>query len=220
MTEAEWLACNDPARMIDHLGWRLTERQARHFAVACCRLVWQEFRDERVRRIVEVADRFARGQATRKERLAAEVEAYHIYADTTPHGAYALSHGVIPTPEPFPDIAAALAVSERPGLAYLFAFESELRLAATRAEQAQILRDVVAWPGRPIIIRSSWLTPSVRELAQAVEHDDDFGRLPILGDALEEAGCEDRRILQHCRAENRHVPGCWLVRELCEAMAR
>ena len=40
----------------------------------------------------------------------------------------------------------------------------------------------------------------------------DFGAMPILADALQDAGCEDAAILDHCRDANGvHVRGCWVV---------
>ena len=36
-------------------------------------------------------------------------------------------------------------------------------------------------------------------------------RLPILADALEDAGCGDVDILAHLRGPGPHVRGCWAV---------
>ena len=41
--------------------------------------------------------------------------------------------------------------------------------------------------------------------------DREFGRLPVLADALEEAGCTTEAILSHCRQPGEHVRGCWVV---------
>ena len=39
----------------------------------------------------------------------------------------------------------------------------------------------------------------------------EFGAMPILADALQDAGCEDEQILMHCRdATAPHVRGCWV----------
>ena len=39
-----------------------------------------------------------------------------------------------------------------------------------------------------------------------------FERLPILADALEEAGCDNAEMLGHCREQARvHVRGCWVL---------
>jgi hypothetical protein len=39
----------------------------------------------------------------------------------------------------------------------------------------------------------------------------DFSALPILADALQDAGCDDEDVLNHCRVERVHVRGCWVV---------
>ena len=49
------------------------------------------------------------------------------------------------------------------------------------------------------------------KFAQAIYDDRDFDRLPILADALEEAGCTNADILAHCRQPGEHVRGCWVV---------
>jgi hypothetical protein len=55
------------------------------------------------------------------------------------------------------------------------------------------------------------LTPTVTALAEAIYADRAFDRMPVLADALEEAGCSDDQILSHCRGEGPHVRGCWVV---------
>jgi hypothetical protein len=58
---------------------------------------------------------------------------------------------------------------------------------------------------------ASWLTSTVTSLAQAIYTDRAFDRLPILADALEDAGCTNQDILAHCRQPGEHVRGCWVV---------
>ena len=50
-----------------------------------------------------------------------------------------------------------------------------------------------------------------RALAGAIYDERAFDRLPVLGDALEDAGCADAAILAHCRGPGEHVRGCWVV---------
>jgi hypothetical protein len=57
-----------------------------------------------------------------------------------------------------------------------------------------------------------WERGSVAELAQTIYDKRAFERLPVLADALEEAGCHDKVLLQHCRQQGQvHVRGCWLL---------
>jgi hypothetical protein len=74
-----------------------------------------------------------------------------------------------------------------------------------------LIRDIIANPFHPITVNPSWLTRTVVGLAQAIYTDRAFDRLPILADALEEAGCTDADILAHCRGPGPHVRGCWVV---------
>jgi hypothetical protein len=57
----------------------------------------------------------------------------------------------------------------------------------------------------------AWNDGIVPKLAQAIYDDRVFDRLPILADALEEAGCTNADILNHCRQPGEHVRGCWVV---------
>jgi hypothetical protein len=82
------------------------------------------------------------------------------------------------------------------------------------AVQAHLLRDVVGNPFRPATLDPAWLATNdgaIARLAQAIDAERAHDRLPILGDALEEAGCADPEILGHCRSPGPHVLGCWVV---------
>lgn len=59
--------------------------------------------------------------------------------------------------------------------------------------------------------KENWLTPTVVALAVSIFIDSAFDRMPILADALEEAGCDNPDILNHCRGACSHVRGCWVV---------
>jgi hypothetical protein len=80
-----------------------------------------------------------------------------------------------------------------------------------RAAQAALLRDLFGNPFRPVAVDPFWLTPSVVAVAQTIYEERQFEDMPILADALEEAGCHHPDILGHCRESGEHVRGCWLV---------
>ena len=85
MTEPEWLTCDDPDLMLEGFpGGRAThasERKLRLFACAWLRRVWHVFDDDRCRRAVETAERFAEGIATDEELAAAANNALDAYCD-------------------------------------------------------------------------------------------------------------------------------------------
>lgn len=60
--------------------------------------------------------------------------------------------------------------------------------------------------------RPEWRTETTVSLAQTMDTDRDYTAMPILGDALEDIGCDDGEVLDHCRdSELTHAPGCWVV---------
>jgi hypothetical protein len=87
-----------------------------------------------------------------------------------------------------------------------------LHLTGLRASEGKV------WPQRECfhkkperLFDSSWITPTVKQLAAGISQEHAFEQMPILGDALEEAGCSDQEVLQHCRSGGEHVQGCWVV---------
>lgn len=79
---------------------------------------------------------------------------------------------------------------------------------------ANILRDIFGNPFRPVQVNAQWLTwngGTVPRIAREIYEQRVFGYLPVLADALEDAGCSDVTILDHCRCPGHHVRGCWLI---------
>lgn len=79
-----------------------------------------------------------------------------------------------------------------------------------------IFREIFDNPFDPVVVRSKWWTKAVRQVGLAIYEKQDFDSLPVLADALEEAGCDDSRLLRHLRKTNGHYRGCWaldMVRE-------
>jgi hypothetical protein len=201
MTEAEWLVCTDWWAMLRSLRGKASDRKLRLFAVACCRRVSHMDREEVWQKATDVAERYADGLVSKKrmrdtrkliwEEMAArsgEHDVLHLQAaawlllDSTAH---------------YYDIV-NMAVS----------------LLAVPFSQAGLLRDIIGNPFRPVPLDPVWLCwngGTVRKLAQATYDEHAFDHLPILADALEEAGCMDAAILDHCRGPGPHVRGCWVI---------
>jgi hypothetical protein len=76
---------------------------------------------------------------------------------------------------------------------------------------AALLRDILGNPFRPVEFDAGWPTSTVVSLAHAIYQERAFERMPILADALEDAGCTNADFLNHCRQPGEHVRGCWVV---------
>jgi hypothetical protein len=204
MTEAEWQACADPRNMLRHLGDRAGKRRCFLFACACERRLWEQPDCEKEK--ILAAERYADGLAEADELLAALED---IGIDL---GA---PENVLKNPlswaryesEDSAEFAANVAPKDN---------EEDWRAAydAERGIQAVLLRCIFGNPFRPASADPSWLAcndGAAPKMAQAIYDDRAFDRLPLLADALEEAGCDDREILDHCRSGGEHVRGCWVV---------
>ncbi|HEY1065334.1 MAG TPA: hypothetical protein VGE52_04465 [Pirellulales bacterium] len=82
--------------------------------------------------------------------------------------------------------------------------------------QTALLRDALGNPFRNSTLRAEWLSATVVAIAETIRNNRDHRLLPILGDALEEAGCSDDEFLSHCRNPGEHIAGCWVVSSILE----
>jgi hypothetical protein len=82
-----------------------------------------------------------------------------------------------------------------------------------------LLRDLFGNPFRPARLDRAvraWDGGTLGRLARVLYEEGQFGDLPVLADALEDAGCTDETVLGHCRAPGGHVRGCWVLDLLVE----
>lgn len=77
--------------------------------------------------------------------------------------------------------------------------------------QCAILRDLAGNSFQPMSIEADWLTKHVVDLANYIYDEREFSYLPMLGDSLQQAGCNAAEVLSHCREQVRHERGCWVV---------
>ena len=219
MTEQEWL--NErvrPQGMVwSFQGTSVTRtktgrRKLRLFGCACCRLFWDHLWDDRLRQAVEVAEALADGRATKQHldeaRTAVEPLTADSYHATAGHGtrestAASLVSGLTQTGA-F-DAAFAMTYYELP-LAGYCGHERE-----ANGTICNLLRDIFGNPFRPVAFAPGWRTDTAVTLARQMYESREFSAMPILADALQDAGCDEPAILDHCRAPGEHVRGCWVV---------
>ena len=215
MTEAEWLASEVPKDMLYPFRDGLSDRKLRLFACACCRRAWNLF-TTRSRRAVEGSERYADGAESSESLLLLQrdtLAAYRAGAGTAAFAAnYASYHrmncdvalttasNVINARWP---LYPATELEENP--------EKLASVKTERANQGGLVRDIFGNPFRPVAFSPSWRTSTAVALTSQMYESRDFGAMPILGDALQDAGCDSAEVLDHCRGPGPHVRGCWVV---------
>jgi hypothetical protein len=214
MTEQEWLACEDSQAMLESILPPISDRKLRLLAVGCVHQLWNRL-DQQDRVIVTGVEQFADGMVSLD----------------TPSSLYDSRQSLDPPDEDFAAFFAWQAVDSlevRPGpddalfaaIDVLFHAEeslvagnespSKLRTLAKKG-QCRLVRCIFGNPFRPVTLNPAWQTSNVTALAQSIYDERAFDRLPILADALEDAGCDNADILNHCRQPGEHVRGCWVV---------
>ena len=162
--------------------------------------------------MVELAERYADGLATDSDLTAACQEA--MQATEANHGEWQPIHGAYHhaahaawwmglTDQPF-DVGY---IAERCyGATVCDPNDPEIEERA----QTALLRDIFGNPFRPVAFDPRWRTADAVGLARGIYDERAFDRLPLLADALMDAGCATSRS-SHCRGDGPHVRGCWVV---------
>ena len=213
MTEVEWMACAEIKTMLELFRntWKHSffefcksmgvlrqnriERKFRLFACACMRHAWEQL-DEPTRRATEFAERYADAKTKRSVMYAAG-ERQQIHASAAPTIKFAGD-------------AALHSANEAANLLASNSF-NDPRRSFVLQHLSTLLQDIIGNPFRPITLNSSWLTNTVVALATGIYEEKAFDRMPILADALQDAGCDNEDILKHCRQPSEHVRGCFVV---------
>jgi hypothetical protein len=198
--EAEWAACRDPRRMLSYHRMKKAPRRLRLLAVACVRRVAPA--DAPFGQVLDTAERYADATADRPEflaaRKAARNAARNAVKDGHPHAAAARVLLLL-TDDAMEGLTAAIS-SARP-----------LGGPDGEAAECDLIRCVCGNPYRTTAFDPSWRTSTVVALARGIYEEQAFDRLPILADALEDAGCANQDVLAHCRGSGLHARGCWVI---------
>jgi hypothetical protein len=215
MSEDKWEAATDIETMLEIPLVVQHRRKVRLFGAACCRQLGAWLLHPRVLKALDAAERYADGKITddtlskwsreavrardtcdtRTQRFDFTPEwiAYHAVAYLTTPNRYGgwrmVASNILRREELFRDAIPDL----------------HARLLA-------LLRDIFANPFRPVDFSPSWRTDTAVTLARQMYESREFSAMPILADALQDAGCDNDDILNHCRdATLTHVRGCWVV---------
>jgi hypothetical protein len=226
MTEHEWLACNNAQKILALLQGKASDRKLRLFACACCRCIWHLLKDERARHAVEIAERYADGLIERESLIqAAQAVPMPEWPGSGPEifnwrlvtGGSAAD---MTDPRTYVWLTAESSGAElTPGLVATKWVEDGARFVSAPI-QAGMLHDLLGNPfhALPAIDPSIlvWNTAAVHRLAQSIYDDRAFTAMPVLGDALEEAACDNAAVLSHCRGSGPHIRRCWVLDILLE----
>jgi hypothetical protein len=202
-----------------------SRRKFRLFACACCRRVWGASRiapEPHLIEAVDLAERFADGLSpdeSRRQlvRTLTDEAAGHAGSGGTMMALATLKVGTLSVGRSAV-AACSNRVAQQAEAAWVRGVDSPGRRAAGQAAaqveyqaQADLFRDIIGNPFRPVTLDPAWRTGTAASLAEGMYESRDFSPMPILADALQDAGCDNEDMLGHCRGDGPHVRGCWVV---------
>ena len=240
MTEAEWLACEDPDAMLRGLTQVARERKSLVsyrklllFGVACYRKKIGDYANPLPNSIADATDAFVDGQNDYSpiHRLWQETEKevqksrknYSMLAEGWEELAYSFVGKLLSVSTPGitreqKATRATKAIEQLIGEMRKHGGTGQTGVQRKQAERvgerslAKNLRELFGNPFRPITFASAWRTSDVMLLARGIHDERAFDRMPILADALQDAGCDRDDILNHLRDPHAtHVRGCWAL---------
>jgi hypothetical protein len=213
--EQEWQTCRKPGYMLGTLlDGRVTDRKARLFACACCRMIWHHI-DAQGRAAVELAEAFADGQVSDKQRAKAfaEMKAGPVSRDN--HWQDTARQALEKRASKYESLVGqstdwGLASDLAPKGTEIGVFNDPY-LEQAGALRANLVRELFTIPFSEIAIKKHWLTAAVLEEAKVIYEERAFNRMPMLAAALAKAGCTVQEIIGHCRSKGPHFRGCWVI---------
>jgi hypothetical protein len=194
MTEEEWLTTDKTTAMLNYVrrrrGKGIRERRLR--LLGCAALRQHQLPDDRLLDYLIIAERYADEEidsdTAKRSRLALANAFFHWLKSPEVERCY---HLLAPTGKD--------AMQSYP-------------TARRHRSFCDLVRDIFGNPFRPAAFSPSWRTDTAITLARTMYESRDFSAMPILADALQDAGCDNDDILSHCRDANQvHVRGCWVV---------
>jgi hypothetical protein len=226
VNEKQWLNATSPRAGLDYLcsaevaanRRKAGRRKLRLFVCACARRIWNLIPAGPHREAIELGERLCEGEDAKK-RIASLRNHDGQGSLAHRHAAHA-GMACVDTNIWYAAVAGSFAAAMAAGWAQVEAEGGENMqtydqgVVAEERAQVALLREIVGNPFRPLAVDPSWRAwneGTMVQLAHGIYADRAFDRLPILADALEEAGCHNTAIFDHCRQPGEHVRGCWVV---------
>ena len=210
MTEAEWLASVSPVAMFRHLGADPCDRKVLLYASHLCQQRPKLLTDD-LKAWAVVVEKVLDSGASKK---AAE----NAFSAGAVQEAAELEVSVLQRRGPPGRRAYYSALSDVVFFIWYDApeeYETDIpagQLKPVRRANAAVVRDLYGNLFRKVKFHKKWRTSTAVAIAKGMYESRDFGAMPILADALQDAGCDDEDVLNHCRdAKQVHVRGCWVV---------
>jgi hypothetical protein len=190
---------------------RTNPRKFRLFAVACCRLDIDAITDPNCRKLIDLSERFADGAATEAELTKLRREVYR-WAVRQPTITYRPE--LVPRPRTDP----ARDDGDKRWISIFGAYQTAKPAGRpvwgfmNHVPYRPLLADIIGPSPMTVAFSPEWRTDTAVSLARQMYESREFSAMPILADALQDAGCNDELVLSHCRDANQvHVRGCWVV---------
>jgi hypothetical protein len=205
--------------MLHYCEGLLSDRKKRLYLVGCCRNIWDRMKHKDSRWAVVVAERFADGEAPATEMLQANDAARRVsdplWQWTYGNSGHRHLERVLKTASAMVGAvnasSAGWALNAGPNITWAAGSEGSQPVLHEKERQAVLIRCILGNPYRPTTLQPVWLTSPVLALSRHIYNSRDFSLMPIFADALEEAGCSDVSILDHCRGPGPHTRGCWVL---------
>ncbi len=233
MNEDEWLTGTDFSTHVRYILDYLSPRRQRLLAVAFCRAVSDLFDHPDLTDALDVIDRYADSRTpddtmenARWRCRAVAQEAYEAYRASSEHPALDIDMAArlrsefawavsFAATRPLPLEMVGTRVLDAAVQAHTGTFELVPAPTPATAVQHLVMRatvwEVAGNPFREPHFSPEWRTDTVVSLARQVYDLREFSAMPILADALQDAGCDNEELLAHCRGERTHVRGCWVL---------
>jgi hypothetical protein len=244
LTQADWLATDNPFPLLRHIRATTSHRKLRLFACACCQPLVGAMNHSGGETKLTAAEQYADGLISEEQFLAAfrrtqssgrgrlqgviwfafnalgwagheglnwnfDEVTQDLVQGTWAVGEYAEHHtnrACLHAIHARTRLALGEAEDDRPSDAF------RVQKDVITAEYADLFREVFGNPFRPVAFHADWRIDTAVSLATAAYESRDFSTLPILADALQDAGCDADDLLAHCRDPKQvHVRGCWAV---------